>query len=328
MLPPFRLASVTPVGAVPNLRALRSRGTAGAASRSGEGLDGGMVGAFSSPCQPAAIERFDIPVARSSAAEVSARDDLTRPVSPEAVEDEPAGPTMEPAPAGGGSPGSRDEPSRSSRGIPGLRNVALLLAVAAALAAILAARSAMLSVEASDAWQKTLRVELQRAAAVLIDIRQAYGVEADAGLMIREEELLAEELRAAAENATPEIAAALLQQAGIHADAAAFMAPNVELADARYRLPDGGIDIERRLADLRAELPDLVTLDPDAHAEAGDRAFDRATRSISAALPLGLAFLSGALAMPLTARRRLLLVVGWTSVVAAVAVTLIVEVGA
>jgi len=193
------------------------------------------------------------------------------------------------------------------------------------MAAILAARSTMLSAAAGDAWQKTLRVELQRTAALLIDVRQVYGAEGDVALMILQDEILADELRDAAAVAAPDIATILAEQAQIHADAAGFLAPNVILAADEYRQADGSIDLEGRLADLRGQTPDMVALDPDSHARSGDQAQERATGVMTAALPLGAAFLLGALAMPLPRRRRMLVILGWTAVVVAAVMAVTVE---
>ena len=184
----------------------------------------------------------------------------------------------------------------------------------------------MLSAAAGDAWQKTLRVELKRTAALLIDVRYVYGAEGDVALMIREDEFLADGLHDAASEAAPDIAAALLEQAQIHDDAAGFLAPNAVLAADAYRLPDGGIDVARRLAELRGQTPDMVALDPDAHARAGDQAQKQATGTIMAAVPLGAVFLLGALAVPLPGRRRVLVILGWAVVAASVVMAVAAEV--
>jgi hypothetical protein len=224
------------------------------------------------------------------------------------------------------APDAGRAPARAADDARGRGGVALLLAVAAALAAILAGRSAMLSDAAGDAWQSALRADQKRATAVILDIRQVYGIEGDGGLLLLAEDLVAEELTKAAA-ADPDLAAVLLAEARVHADAAANLIPNVEL-DRDYRLSDGTPDVERRLAEYRAQYPELLELDPDASVEAGDRDHAHATGTISAALPLGIAFLAGALAMPFADRRRWLLIVGWVAVVMAAAAAILVEVGA
>jgi hypothetical protein len=208
--------------------------------------------------------------------------------------------------------------------VPGLRGVAILLAVAAALAAILAARGAMLSSSAGDAWQAALALELMRAESALIDIGSVIGVEAEQGVIIRVEEIVAEELRAAAASAEPEAAAALHAEARLHEDVAADLATDYVFGTA-YRLADGGLDIEQRLADVRAQYPELVAVDPDIAAARGDRAFVHARGTIAAGLPLGIAILAGAMAMSMTRRRRALLVVGWGAVSVALVTALAVE---
>jgi len=196
----------------------------------------------------------------------------------------------------------------------GLRAVAILLASTAMLAALLAARAAFLSDAAADEWQTSLRTELKRSAAVLVDIRQVYGPEGDAGVMIVAEEMVAEELRAAVASAEPRIAESLAVHAQVHELTAENMSPGADIVADAYRLPDGSLDLDQRLADLRGEAPDLVALDPDAPAAAGDRSMAQARATIIASLPLGLAFLAGALAMPLGRRRRILLAAGWAAV--------------
>jgi hypothetical protein len=235
----------------------------------------------------------------------------------------PSGGPAEPA-DGTVSATAAGTPGERSDGVPGLRHVAILLAVAAALAAILAARGAMLSSSAGDAWQATLALELMRAESALIDIGSVVGVEAEQGVIVRVEEIVAQELRAAAASAAPEVATALQAEARLHEDVAADLATDYVFGT-DYRRADGGLDIEQRLADVRAQYPELVAVDPDITAARGERAFDHASRTIGAGLPLGIAILAGAMAMSVTRRRRSLLVVGWGAVGIALVMALAVE---
>lgn len=182
----------------------------------------------------------------------------------------------------------------------------------------------MLSSAAGDAWQATLSLELMRAESALIDIGTVVGVEAEQGVIIRVEEIIAEELRAAAASADREVATTLLDEAQLHEDVAADLASDYVFGTG-YRRPDGGLDVERRLADVRAQFPELVAVDPELAAQRGERAFAHAVWSIWAGLPLAACILAGALAMSMLRWRRPLLVMGWVAVGVAVVVALAAE---
>jgi hypothetical protein len=198
-----------------------------------------------------------------------------------------------------------EPPTRASHAEPddsGSRAVAVLLAVAALLAAVLATRAALLSDEASNAWQTSLRQELKRSVATLTDVRYVYGPEGDQAFMVATHEVMAEELRAAAAEASPEIAAVLDAEARVHDGVVEHTSPGMEFASERYRLEEGGFDLALRLSDIRGGSPDLAGIDPDAPLEEGDRTARHATLTLTAAVPVGAAFFVGALAMPF--RRR------------------------
>jgi hypothetical protein len=199
----------------------------------------------------------------------------------------------------GPSPGSGD------------RSVAALLAAAAVVAAILAARAAFLSSEASGGWQRALREEVKRGAAVSEQIRHVYGSEARIANQVIQARVREEEYRAEAERQTGDAQGALLFEADVHRQAAEALAPASEIAsDERYLLPDGGVDIARRLADVRAQDPGLTNIDPDVAQADGDRAARRALATIGAAVPVGVTFFLGALAQAIRRRRRPLLATG------------------
>ncbi len=76
--------------------------------------------------------------------------------------------------------------------------VAALLALAAIVAAIVAARVSFLTGEASGKWQLALRTEVKRSAAVLEDVRYLYQTESSMATAIVEARIRQRELLAAA----------------------------------------------------------------------------------------------------------------------------------
>src|SRR4051812_24438941 len=76
--------------------------------------------------------------------------------------------------------------------------VPILLALAAIVAAILGARAAMISSDASGEWQTAVREEVKRSAALVEDVRYVYGAEADVALRSAAAAIEADELRQSA----------------------------------------------------------------------------------------------------------------------------------
>jgi len=202
--------------------------------------------------------------------------------------------------------------------------VALLLGTVAVVAALVAARASALSSDATDAWQSALRTEVKRATAAIEDIRYLYQAELPPTMVILAGRVQVEELRAAA--VTSPAASVLAMEAEIQAGVVAATEGAFELAtDPAYALPDGGLDLGRRLADLRMETPDLVALDPGAIAAAGDRLGAKAGSMTFALLPLGVAALLGAAAQPFGRARRWLLGGGTAALALGAAIALAVE---
>jgi hypothetical protein len=215
------------------------------------------------------------------------------------------------------------EPASSSS-----RAVAILLAVAAIVAAIITARAALVASDATSAWTDSVGVEQRRGALFLEQFRYTYAIEGDQAFMltIAEEKAAALRAAAAAPDLAPEVVTALTAEAQVQQQLRDLVGPSVEMAsDPRYVLPDGGYDLQQRLADERATDPEAVAEDPLVEMAAGDAAADEANRLMLATIGVAMAFLCGALAQAFGRHRRLLLALGWVALaagsVAAIAVT-------
>jgi hypothetical protein len=190
--------------------------------------------------------------------------------------------------------------------------VAFLLAASAVVAAVVAARASFISSAASGNWQSAVRTEVKRAAGAVEDIRFLYQSEAGPAFAIAQARILEDELRKAAATQTGAVHDALVREADVQAGIITSLLPASELASgSAYALPSGGFDLGRRLADLRATAPDFLALDPDSIQAAGDRSAGEGVRLTSAAIPISIAVLFGALAQPVVTRRRELLIAGW-----------------
>jgi hypothetical protein len=203
----------------------------------------------------------------------------------------------------------------------GSRAVALLLAIAAVFAAIVTARASLIASDATSYWQDAVAVEQRRGALLLEEVRYTYGVEGEMAFRIATDQVIAEELRAIGPLQSPDVAARVDREAQVHEQVVQLVGPTQDLiSDPAYRLPDGGYDLQLRLAHQRAG-DKAEANDPAADFEAGDAAAERSDRLLVVTVIIGGAFLLGALAQPLRRRRRLLLSLGWVclgvSVVAA-----------
>jgi hypothetical protein len=193
------------------------------------------------------------------------------------------------------------------------RGIALLLAATAIAAAIVAAVSSSLGSSAGDAWQSALRLDAKRAAAATSDIQLIYQTEVPQAVAVLGARLQEARLREAAAAATGQVAAALTTEADAQKGVADTIGAGVSLAGDAYLLPGGGRNISQRLADLRAETPDLVAVDPEAAQAEGDALAAQATTMTFALWPFALSALLGALAEPFGRQRRLLLALGTAS---------------
>ncbi len=207
------------------------------------------------------------------------------------------------------------------------RGVALLLGAVAILAAVVGARATALASSAGDAWQSALRTEVKRSTGALEDISYVYQTEVPVGVVVMGGRLKADELRKAAAQATGPAAASLSMEADISDGVVKAVEGSAPLVtDPAYALPNGGVDLGRRLADRRNEAPDLVALDPDALQEEGDHLGAKASSMTIALFPLGLAALFGAMAQPFGRARRLLLGAGASALGIGAAIAILVEV--
>lgn len=230
-----------------------------------------------------------------------------------------ASPTAPPAPpvATGSTPQAMPAervPGAASGDESSHRGIALLLAAAAIAAALVAAISSSLASEAGDAWQSALRQDAKRAAAATSDIQLIYQAEVPQAVAVLGARLQESRLREAAAIATGPVAAALSTEADAQRGVAEAIGGSVPLvADDTYLLPGGARNLSQRLADRRAEMPDLVAIDPEAALAEGDALAAQASSMTFALWPLAVAALLGALAEPFRRQRRVLLALGTAS---------------
>jgi len=234
------------------------------------------------------------------------------------MDDEAAERREDEGPEGAGSAAAEAE--RQRLGTPSL------LAAAAVLAALIGWRASLLGGQASSAWQQALRTEIKRGAAVVEDVRFVYQGEAPSALAVARATIRAEEYRAAGDALSGTDREALVVEAETQDSVGAVAGGDFELVtDPKYRTEDGGYDLELRLADVRAEHPDLVALDPDAGQAAGDALARKATLELSATIPVAAAFLLGALSQGFSRRRRPFLVAGFALLAAGLLLAAVIE---
>ncbi len=205
--------------------------------------------------------------------------------------------------------------------------VAVLLATAAVVAAVIGARAALLGDDGSDTWHSAVREDVKRGAAVVEDVRFVYSEEAPLAFQVSEGLLRAEESRKAAKGAS-ELERELLEtHAGAQEGVADTVGSSSALAtDPEYELDNGGYDVLGRLADRRAENPDLVALDPDATERQGTELNFESSLLVAATLPAALAFMCGALAHGFPSRRRWLVPAGFALVAISLVLAIVFEV--
>jgi hypothetical protein len=189
--------------------------------------------------------------------------------------------------------------------------VAILLTAAAMVAAVIGFRAAVLSSQASDAWQSALRTEVKRSAVAIEDVRFLYQAELPVAMRIVQARILQVEFEAAAKRETGAVKQALLTEAAVQGQIIDSISPSSDLAvKSEYALTSGGLDLGRRLADLRAKSPATLALDPDGMVVSGDRLAAKAGLLTMALLPTSLAAFIGVLAQPFLRRRTLFLQLG------------------
>lgn len=226
-------------------------------------------------------------------------------------------PETEPAPEADHPPGTDPARLQTASADGSSRAVAVLLAVAAIVAAIITARASLVSSDATSAWNDSVAVEQRRGAQLLEEMRYAYSVEGDVAFMLTITEERAASLRAAADAAEAagqpsEVTRTLRQEADALQQVRDLAGPASDVvSNARYALPGGGYDIQRRLADTRAEDPDGMRADPLLEVATGDAAASESNRLMLSTIGVAMAFLCGALAQAFGRHRRMLLLLGW-----------------
>jgi hypothetical protein len=204
--------------------------------------------------------------------------------------------------------------------------VAILLTIAAVVAAAIGFRAASISGSASDSWQSALRTEVKRSAAAMEDVRYLYQSELPIAIQIVEARILQAQLLDASQGVSGATKQTLLLEASVQAQMITALSPSSDLATKpAYALPSGGLDLGKRLADLRAQHQELLALDPDGLQASGDRLAHKAEVMTLALLPTSLAAFLGVLAQAFKRRRTLLLRLGALWLAGGVAVALAVE---
>jgi len=205
--------------------------------------------------------------------------------------------------------------------------VALLLTVAAIVAAIIGFRAAMISSSASESWQSALRSDVKRSAAAMEDVRSLYQSELPVAVRILEARIVQAEMLAEAQGQSGAARQALLLEADVQGQIITALSPSSELATTpQYSLQSGGLDLAKRLADLRAEYPDLLALNPDALETTGDRLAHQAELTMLALVPTSVAAFLGVLAQPFRRRRGILLRLGTLALAGGTAIFIAVQV--
>ncbi len=242
-------------------------------------------------------------------------EEFTEPTPPESPAGAPVGtPAAGPPPPEGAAPvvpapppDLQPAPATPERGHIG---VALLLAAVSIVAAIVGARVSFISSEGSGSWQSALRLEVKRSAGAQETVRYLYQDELPLAIDIIRGRLVLHELQSAAATQTGSTRLALEIEASLQTEILRALEPSQDLTKSTYALPSGGVDLGKRLADLRAADPAQFAIDPDASQATGDKSSEKARYMTLSLVPLGFCALLGALAQVLARQRRLLLPCG------------------
>jgi hypothetical protein len=207
--------------------------------------------------------------------------------------------------------------------------VAVLLTVAAIVAAGIGYGASLASNSASESWQSALRTEVKRSAAAMEDVRYLYQAELPIADRILEARVLQAEMLAEAQGQSGASKQGLLLEAGIQAEIISAFSSSSELASKPdYALTTGGLDLGKRLADLRAQNPEILALDPDGLETTGDQLANKAELLTFALMPTSVAAFLGVLSQPFRRRRLLLLRLGAVALAGGAAMALFVWVTA
>jgi hypothetical protein len=204
--------------------------------------------------------------------------------------------------------------------------VAVLLAVSAVIAALIGARAAILGDSGSDTWHKAVREDVKRDSGIVESSRFVYEEEAPAALRLRVAQIRAEEARRAAQGESDPTAGLLELEAGAQEGLAETEKQASDTADDPRYARGPGYDIAKRLADERAEFPDLVALDPDATEDRGSDQSLESSLLVATTILVGIAFLCGALSQGFPGWRRRLVPVGFGFAGAGLVAAVVVEI--
>jgi hypothetical protein len=147
------------------------------------------------------------------------------------------------------------------------------------LVALVVAAGAFLTGSAAAKWQDSVSDQTKRGRATIEDVYYVYTVEAPFALELALAEAREAVLSGGEAETEREVLFAIRQKLSSN-----------HLAAERYRQPGKGYDVPRRLADVRAQNPDLARIDPEAAIEAGDRRNRLALILLAATLPLVLLY--------------------------------------
>jgi hypothetical protein len=203
--------------------------------------------------------------------------------------------------------------------------VALLLAAAAVAAAIVGVRVSSIAGEASGHWQSAVRLEVKRSTSAQETVRYLYNTEVPLAITIIEERLLLQVLDQIPATKGPEYTAVAIEKS-VQTEILKALEPSSDLTKPQYALAGGGVDLGKRLADLRAATPDDLKIDPDATGAPGDALSGKAVRMALVLVLFGFCGLIGALAQTFVSLRRRLLQAGTSVLVAGVFLAAVVEV--
>ena len=205
--------------------------------------------------------------------------------------------------------------------------VVFLLVAAAVLAAVIGVRSQIVDSNGSGSYDSAVRQDVKRGAGVVEDLRFIYSEEGPTAFRVSEARIRADELRKAARGKSGLEASYLNGEAGAQDQLRKTLQPSVELTSTgKYDGRGDSYDLFKRLADTRKEHPDLLRVNPDATEDVGADSTKASTYLTAATIPIGFAFLFGALTEGFPRGRRPLLVAGWVCLAIGLVFAIVVEV--
>lgn len=207
--------------------------------------------------------------------------------------------------------------------------VAVLLAVAAVSTALVGGRAALLGDSGSDRLNQVLREDVRQGARVVGDARRLYEEDASVAHRVAEAQLIAEQTDRAAARESGDAAATLEAESEANAGVAEVLSESSTLArgSPQRALRLEGADLLERFAEIRAERSaELAALDPDATQTAAEDETRASSLMTAAIIPIGVAFLLGALAETFVPSRSRLLAGGYACVAIGILAAIAVEV--